>query len=356
MRAIKRLLVSMLALLFSLSAGGLVTGTSRGYQTGDKVLWAIDFRNCPVGEIPEGFDKIEGVVECVNYNDHIWVAPSNTDGFRVVRKEEVGTDDFSIDFTVVPYKYRDVNFFFDLYQEDPIKPRVKAWKTLEMYFEPMGCHISLSGVGGLRDSKACHNKPFHIAIQARRHQLRIYRNGERIASIPFKIDKPIIGFAWGRRRFSLSPKPYDTLLSDIKIAKYTKQEAKPTPEQLGIRVQKTAEGSRLTVPEKVLFDFNKFVLKPEARKALDAVARYIRTHPAKKIVVTGYTDNIGTDAYNLKLSLQRAQSVADYLMDCGKVPSRLFKIVGRGKADPIADNATEEGRAKNRRVEIRLIR
>jgi len=342
---------------FPLFGSGLVTGASRGYQPGDKVLFQTDFRNCPVGEIPEGFDKIEGVVECVKYNDHIWVAPSNTDSFRLVRKEEVGTDDFSIEFTVVPYHYKDVKFFFDLYAEDPIKSRVKAWKRLEMYFEPMGCHISLSGVGGLRDGKACHDKPVHIAIQARRHQLRVYRNGERIASIPFKIDKPIIGFVWGRNSiFSLAPKPYDTMISDIRIAKYTKREAKPTPEQLGIRVEKTAEGSKLTVPEKVLFDFNKFILKPEAKKALDAVVRYIRTHPAKKIVVTGYTDNIGTDAYNLKLSLQRAQSVADYLIYCGKVLPGLFKIVGKGKADPIADNATDEGRAKNRRVVIRLIR
>ncbi len=125
---------------------------------------------------------------------------------------------------------------------------------------------------------------------------------------------------------------------------------------MGITVQKTGKGSILTVPERVLFDFNKFILKPQAKKALDVVADYIRSHPARQIVVTGYTDNVGTDAYNLRLSLQRAQSVADYLMDCGRIDPKLFKIVGKGKANPIADNATEKGRAKNRRVEIRLAR
>ena len=339
-----------------LTAGGLVSGAKKyRYESGDKVLFQTDFHACPVGEIPEGFDKIEGAVECVKYNDHIWVAPGNTAGFRVMRKENVGSDDFSVEFTVIPYKYHDVKFFFDLYLEDPTKPQVKAWKRLEIYFEPMGCHISLSGVGGLWDGKACHNRPFRIAIQARRHQLRLYNNGERVVSIPLKIDKPIVGFAWGRSRVSLAPKPHDTLISDIKIAKYTKKEARPTPEQLGIGVKKTEEGMKLTVPEKVLFDFNKFILKPEAKEALLVVGDVIREHPAKKIVVTGYTDNIGSDAYNLKLSLQRAQSVADYLIYCEKVDADRFKIVGKGKADPVASNATEAGRAKNRRVEIELI-
>ncbi len=339
-----------------LTAGGLVTGAKKyKYESGDKVLFQTDFHACPVGEIPEGFDEIEGVVECVKYNDHIWMAPSNTARLHVVRKENVGTDDFSVEFAVIPHKYHDVKFFFDLYVEDPTKPHVKAWKTLQIYFEPMGCHISLSGIGALRDSKACHNKAFRIAIQVRRHQLRVYKNGERIASIPFKTDKPIIGFAWGRND-GLVLKPYDTLISDIKIAKYTKKEAKPTPEQLGIGVKKTKEGMKLTVPEKVLFDFNKFILKPEAKEALSVVGDIVRENPAKKVIVTGYTDNIGSESYNLRLSLQRAQSVADYLIYREKVNPKLFEIVGKGKADPVASNATEKGRSKNRRVEIRLIK
>ncbi|HHD77397.1 MAG TPA: OmpA family protein, partial [Campylobacteraceae bacterium] len=126
--------------------------------------------------------------------------------------------------------------------------------------------------------------------------------------------------------------------------------------KLGISVNKNKEGMKLTVPEKVLFDFNKFILKPEAKIALSVVADIIRENPARKIVVTGYTDNIGSDAYNLRLSLQRAQSVADYMIYCEKINPKRFKIVGKGKENPVASNATEEGRAKNRRVEIELVR
>jgi outer membrane protein OmpA-like peptidoglycan-associated protein len=112
---------------------------------------------------------------------------------------------------------------------------------------------------------------------------------------------------------------------------------------------------KLTVPERVLFDFNQFLLKPEAREALAVIADLVREKGARKIKVTGYTDNVGSAAYNLRLSLQRAQSVADYLIYCHKLAPRRFVIEGKGEADPVADNATEAGRARNRRVEIELL-
>ncbi|WP_457603419.1 OmpA family protein [Nitratifractor sp.] len=342
----------MLIFLFQpLTASSLVTGASRGYHPGDKVLWSTDFRNCPVGEIPEGFDKLEKAVECVKFDDRIWIANSAAAGMRLAKKIDLGHDEFSIEFDVVPRDGGEFDFF--LYQGDP-----KGWdakKVSKSRLRLFQCGVNFEGMGFLKKIPSCYEKIHHIAYQVRRNQLRLYVDGKRIMALPWKLEKGkrVSGFAFVH---TFRADPYGYLLSNIKVTKYTKKEPKPTPEQLGIKVEQTTEGSKLTVPEKVLFDFNKFILKPEAKKALDAVARYIRTHPAKKIIVTGYTDNIGTDAYNLKLSLQRAQSVADYLMDCGKVPAELFKIVGRGKADPIADNSTEEGRAKNRRVEIRLIK
>ena len=189
----------------------------------------------------------------------------------------------------------------------------------------------------------------------RRHQLRLYLNGKRLASTawPLKEGEKVSGFSLYFDGFE--GKPYGVLVSDLNVARYSNEEAKPTPEKLGIGVKKTKEGMKLTVPEKVLFDFNRFTLKPEAKEALSVVGDIIREHPAKQIVVTGYTDNVGSDAYNLKLSLQRAQSVADYLIYCEKMKPGLFTITGKGKTNPVASNATEEGRAKNRRVEIRLI-
>jgi len=100
------------------------------------------------------------------------------------------------------------------------------------------------------------------------------------------------------------------------------------------------------------FDTNKADIRnadlPELQTAIDFVKRY----PDTKILVTGYTDSTGSDQYNRKLSMRRAQAVKKYLVDSGHVKADMIKAEGRGEADPIADNRTKEGRFKNRRVEI----
>ncbi len=334
--------------------GTLVTGQKIKFTPGDKVLFSEDFSKCPVGEIPVSFDKIKGVGECVKYKNKIWFAPTSASKFGFLKKVNLGKDEFSIEFTLFTNNYRDVPYDFNLLSINPAKKEPKVEKTLHFAFEPMGCHISLSGVGELRNTPACHKKKFHIAIQARRHQLRIYLNGKRIASTPFSPQTDIMGFEW-KRAFALAPQAYDLLITDLKAAKYSSKEEAPKPEKVGISVQKMEGGEKLMVPEKVLFDFNKFMLKPKAKEALKVVSAYIAQNSPKKIVVSGYTDNVGSDEYNLALSFKRAQSVADFLIYCGKIDAAKIEIKGLGKANPIAPNDTKENQAKNRRVEIKLI-
>lgn len=336
--------------------GGLVTGQKIKFVPGDRVLFSEDFSKCPVGEIPVSFDKIDGAGECVKYNNKIWFAPTSTSAFAIYKKLNLEKDEFSLEFTIFTNNYRDVKYDFNLLTLDPEKQELKNEKTLSFYFEPMGCHITLGKTGKLRDTPACHKQKIHIAIQVRRHQLRVFQNGKRIASIPFNPKADIAGFAWKRRHiFSLAPKEYDVLITAIKAAKYSHKEQAPKPEKVGVSVQKIEGGEKLTVPEKVLFDFNKFILKPQAKETLKVVAAYIVHNNPKKIVVTGYTDNIGSDKYNLKLSLQRAQSVADYLIYCANLDASKIEMKGLGKANPIAPNDTKENQAKNRRVEIKLM-
>ena len=101
----------------------------------------------------------------------------------------------------------------------------------------------------------------------------------------------------------------------------------------------------------VLFDFNKSTLKPESDAVLQQVAQLMARDPALKLEIQGHTDNIGTDAYNQPLSEARARAVVSWLMQHNVGPARL-SARGYGKTRPIADNATDEGRAQNRRVEI----
>jgi len=102
------------------------------------------------------------------------------------------------------------------------------------------------------------------------------------------------------------------------------------------------------------FEFNKATLLPNAYVVLDRIVKTMNRHPDYKWEVAGYTDKIGSDKYNIKLSKQRAQAVVDYLVSKG-VDRNSLKIVGYGKKHPIATNETLEGRSMNRRVEIKLL-
>jgi len=106
----------------------------------------------------------------------------------------------------------------------------------------------------------------------------------------------------------------------------------------------------------VLFDFDKAVLKPEGKEAIKSYREEAREKlsRADKVIITGHTDNKGTAAYNKKLSLRRAQSVRDYLVSLGVDPKKL-QVRGEGLSKPVASNSTDEGRAKNRRVELEVV-
>jgi outer membrane protein OmpA-like peptidoglycan-associated protein len=103
----------------------------------------------------------------------------------------------------------------------------------------------------------------------------------------------------------------------------------------------------------VLFDFGKATLRPDAREGLAKIAGVLLAYPLPtEISIEGHTDSIGTDEYNLGLSQRRADAVRDYLIASGISPDMIVSTIGVGKANPIASNDTEEGRSRNRRVEI----
>jgi outer membrane protein OmpA-like peptidoglycan-associated protein len=105
----------------------------------------------------------------------------------------------------------------------------------------------------------------------------------------------------------------------------------------------------------VLFDFDKSDLTPAAKAQLDTLMDKLRNADVVSIKVIGHTDSKGSDAYNQALSERRASSVAAYLLSQGLAPNKLTSE-GRGESEPVADNATDEGRAENRRVELHINR
>jgi outer membrane protein OmpA-like peptidoglycan-associated protein len=111
----------------------------------------------------------------------------------------------------------------------------------------------------------------------------------------------------------------------------------------------------VTLDSMSLFDSGKTQLKPGSNRALVQALEMIKTHPDKRVLVAGYTDNAGNAASNLKLSIARASSVRDWLIDASGMAATQFAIQGYGDTRPIASNDTSEGRARNRRVEITLV-
>lgn len=110
----------------------------------------------------------------------------------------------------------------------------------------------------------------------------------------------------------------------------------------------------VSLQAETLFDFDKAVIKPAGKAALDGVVAELSKVNVETVIAVGHTDAIGTDAYNQSLSLRRVEAVKAYLVSKG-VPSGQIKTEGRGESQPVASNQTREGRAQNRRVEIEVV-
>jgi OmpA-OmpF porin, OOP family len=123
----------------------------------------------------------------------------------------------------------------------------------------------------------------------------------------------------------------------------------------GARCEHCGETVKIDKLEGVHFDFNKATIKPEGKQILDKDITMMKKDKTLDVSIEGHCDYIGNDAYNQKLSEKRAKSVLDYFAQNGIDTSRM-RTVGYGRSKPIAPNNTEEGRAKNRRVELHIIK
>jgi len=130
--------------------------------------------------------------------------------------------------------------------------------------------------------------------------------------------------------------------------------APPPPPPPPPVVVPAATSEKVTFAADAFFDFDKSVLKPEGKAKLDDLVSKMGGINLEVIIAVGHTDSVGSDTYNQKLSVRRSEAVKAYLVSKGVEKNRVY-TEGKGEKQPVADNKTAEGRAKNRRVEIEVV-
>ena len=146
----------------------------------------------------------------------------------------------------------------------------------------------------------------------------------------------------------------DGALEAPKAAAPAPAAAAPAPAPAAAPAPAPVAAQKVTYAADAFFDFDKSVLKPEGRAKLDDLVSKIQGINLEVIIAVGHTDSVGSDAYNQKLSVRRAEAVKAYLISKGIERNRIY-TEGKGEKQPVADNRTAEGRAKNRRVEVEVV-
>ena len=214
----------------------------------------------------------------------------------------------------------------------------------------IGWHVEKPNGGGRVDGGVDYediielNDWNHFALSFNKRALKVYINGKRYINIPN---------AAAANWFSLETEFWEDhidYITNVRLAKggvalYDRNEQSMTA------VEKAIAETGKFVTNNILFETGKATLKPESMEEIQKVADYMKKNPSVRFEVQGHTDNQGSDAVNAPLSQQRAEAVVKALESLGCDPFNM-RAVGKGSHEPVASNATDEGRAKNRRVEF----
>ena len=185
----------------------------------------------------------------------------------------------------------------------------------------------------------------HFAFSFNKRALKVYLNYQRIVNIPNQKQPR----CWWMEGSSDSNK--GVYITNVVMAKGAVDLYERNTTDYSSAVEKAIAETGKFVTNNILFETGKATLKPESMEEIEKVADYMKKNPNARFEVQGHTDNQGSDKVNDPLSQQRAEAVVKALEEKGVDPFNL-RAVGKGAHEPVADNKTEEGRAKNRRVEF----
>ena len=349
--------------------------TSTDFKRGEVILFEDDFTAEVVGEFPSKWDLLDGNAE-VKTLGGIKAVEITGEGVITPLIKEQGAylpEEFTIEFDVLSQPAEegsgwDATLDLRFYGEDNNgkneDDRVFQMRTsIETSGEgkykgdygsidwdwdswsPTGNEISGTVEKGTIRKVFKKNDWNHIAISFNKRALKVYLNYSRIVNIPNQKQPRW----WWMEGSSDSNK--GVYVTNIVMAKGAVELYERNATDYSSAVEKAIAETGKFVTNNILFDTGKATIKPESQEEIQKVADYMLKNPGARFEVQGHTDNQGSDKVNDPLSQQRAEAVVKALEGLGVDPFNL-RAVGKGAHEPIADNGTDEGRAKNRRVEF----
>ncbi len=330
------------------------------FVPGAVVFFEDDLQNEQMGEFPSKWDLIEGSADvatlkgkkCIHFEPGTWIETLMTNQNSYL--PDVFTLEF--DFWMNDPKTEMSNCyelnFEDSDTNDVYEIRIgESYSKLEVTCRFMSTAGEWRDSGGGKTWEMKKNDWSHFALSFNKRALKIYINNKRVINIPNctpAVRMRIHQAEWGGFNGN---KNYMTNFRYAKGAMDLYEQKTTDMSAAAAAVEKAIAETGKFVTNNILFETGKATLKPESMEEIQKVAEYMKKNPQARFEVQGHTDNVGSDKTNDPLSQSRAEAVVKALEEQGVDPFNL-RAVGKGSHEPIADNSTDAGRAKNRRVEF----
>lgn len=331
--------------------------TSSDFKRGEMILFQDDFQGETIGEFPSKWDMFQGTVEtktlggvkAINMTDNAQVQP------LIKEQGAYLPEEFTIEYDFYYWNKKDDVALNDLKLILAVTKDRSGFPGEGYDSGDLTAFVLKHGVCDSREHgylfNGNHEGSFeysfkkgwnHVALSFNKRALKVYFNDKRVVNLP-RVNQP----AW--MCFQV---PFDyenlTFIRNVVIAKGAVALYDRHAQDMSA-VEKAIQETGQFVTNNILFDTGKATLKQESMIEIMKVADYMKKNPSARFEVQGHTDNQGTDKINDPLSQQRAEAIVKALEGLG-VDGFNLRAVGKGSHEPVADNKTEAGRAKNRRV------
>jgi outer membrane protein OmpA-like peptidoglycan-associated protein len=325
--------------------------TSTDFMRGSVILFEDDVTKERVGEFPSKWDLLDGAAEVKTIGGVKAIEPTNNAMITPLLKQQGAylPEEFTLEYDFYYWKSKadiglnDIKLILLNSTDRTINYFGDDENSFTLVHGVCDCDEHSYNVKGRSTGFNYNFKQGwnHVAISFNKRALKAYFNGNRMVNLP-NVQQP----AW----FAFQA-PFEyvglTFIRNVVLAKG----AVELYDRDASDIDKAIEQTGKFVTNNILFETGKATLKPESMTEIKKVADYMKKNPRTRFEVQGHTDNQGSDKVNDPLSQQRAEAVVKALADLG-VDDFNLKAVGKGSHEPVADNKTEAGRAKNRRVEF----